>query len=138
MEPAHIELLKWLSERPGAVIVILLVVLFLLLVAQLGRSIKRYRDEVVRRLAECEDAHLERDKIQLDLVSLVAEQMGATGREGAPERRASVRDFCERAEQIIEDIHSLNSEMLKRRGLERRIQEDKLIFKLPWKLEKNP
>lgn len=78
-----------------------------------------------RRLSECEDAHLVRDQIQLDLVMLNSEQAGQFELLGSSRRAVDKQlaergnEFRQRADAIAEKIKGLNDEMLLRRKRQR-------------------
>lgn len=122
-----LQLLERVAQSPAAAFIfVILVVLFLtwlvlgLAIFFLMGAIKRAREDTRRRIEECEDAHLERDKIQISLVELVAEAISklkelSGGRRGA----ADAQDYELRARKLVAQIHDLNDEMLERRKRDR-------------------
>ena len=82
----------------------------------LNRSNRRYRAEIGDRIAECEDAHLERDKIQLGFVELVTDLLVKLESIGGGRRaNADLVEYRTRAEKLVERIHALNDGVLEQR-----------------------
>lgn len=90
-------------------------VLLFITKSMLSLELRRYREEMRRRMEECEDAHLARDNIQIAAISLIADLVADLRTAGV-----SVLSYEMRTQQIVRDINGLNKEMLDRRKIERR------------------
>lgn len=103
-------------KDPTAALLALAIILVIVESYFLFRSIKRYRDEVQDRIDECEDAHLERDTIQIGLIQLVAELLTTL----KTSDDTDVREYQRRADYLVDQISDLNDSMLDRREEARR------------------
>ena len=112
-----------LKDKPillFALIVVLVLCLLLFVTSRLlKRAVRRFRDEMRRRIDECEDAHLERDKIQIASIKLIADLVADLRNGGV-----NVVSYELRSQQMVHDIQRLNDTMLERRRIERREIEE--------------
>jgi hypothetical protein len=111
-------------HEPVSALLALVVCLFLLVCWLLHRSVRRYRDEISRRMSECEDAHLGRDNVDDSLIQLVAELL-TTLKHVAPRMAVVLAEYQHRVREIISMKRELNATILERRKKEREASEKK-------------
>lgn len=107
--------------------------LLLVSVGFLIRVIARDRIDRSRRIGECEDAHLERDIVDLDSMHVLSRIVGLMSSTTGGKRKPPP-EYAELETEvagIIKRKQELNQRMLARRSVERERDEKALQFKVP-------
>lgn len=101
------------ARDPASLLLSVALISLAVLAKLLRRSIRRYRDEIRDRINECEDAHLERDIIQIGAIQLIAELL--TILKGVDGMHMQAADFSRRSDELTSKIRKLNDNMLQKR-----------------------